>query len=198
MREFRRRTYRGPIDFLGDLRFLISNRSLLKAAMQGGVISFGFKERLMMVVTEVNGCRYCSWYHSAQSLKAGLSEAELRLLLAGQIPDGAPAEELPALAYARHWAQTDARPDPEATRSLAEVYSAERAAAIHVVLRMIRAGNLMGNSLDWLLYKASRGRLGLTARDTAHDPSPREEPPGTPALRPAEAADGEPASSPGS
>jgi hypothetical protein len=37
---------------------------------------------------------------------------------------------------------------------------------IEVILRMIRAGNLMGNTLDWLLYRLSFGRLGLTAKDT--------------------------------
>jgi len=165
MRAFKRRTYRGAIDFLRDMRFLIGNHSLLKAAMESGAISFGFRERLMMVVTEVNGCKYCSWYHSAQSVKAGLSEGELRALLAGQVPDGAPAEEIPALVYARHWAQTNAAPDPQAMRDLVATYSEARAAMITVVLRTIRAGNLMGNTLDWLLYRMSFGRLGLTARD---------------------------------
>ena len=165
MRAFRRRTYSGPADFLRDVLFLIGSRSLVKAAMRSGAISFGFRERLMMVVTEVNGCRYCSWYHSAQSIKAGLSDDELRALLAGQIPDGAPAEEIAALVYARHWAQTNAMPDPEAARSLAETYSDDRAAMINVILRMIRVGNLMGNTLDWLLNRISFGRLGLTARD---------------------------------
>jgi AhpD family alkylhydroperoxidase len=165
VRAFRRRTYSGPVDFLRDVRFLVGSRSLVKATLRSGAISFGFRERLMMVVTEVNGCRYCSWYHSALSIKAGLSEDELRVLLAGQIPDGAPAEEIPALAYARHWAQTNAKPDPQAARALADTYSNERAAMINVILRMIRAGNLMGNTLDWLLYRVSFGRFGLTARD---------------------------------
>ncbi len=165
VRAFRRRTYNGPVDFLRDVRFLVGSRSLVKAAMGSGAISFGFRERLMMVVTEVNGCRYCTWYHSALSIKAGLSEDELRVLLAGQIPDGAPAEEIPALVYARHWAQMNAKPDPQAARALADTYSNERAAMINVILRMIRAGNLMGNTLDWLLYRLSFGRFGLTARD---------------------------------
>jgi AhpD family alkylhydroperoxidase len=165
MRAFRRRTYSGPIDFLRDLRFLVGNRSLVKAAMRSGAISFGFRERLMMVVTEVNGCRYCTWYHSAQSIKAGLSDDELRALREGEIPDGAPAEEIPALLYARHWAQANAMPDPEAVRRLADAYSEERAVQINAILRMIRAGNLMGNSLDLLLYRLSFGRLGVTARD---------------------------------
>ncbi len=165
VRSFRRRTYHGPLDFLRDVRFLIGNRSLVKAAMQSGAISFGFRERLMMVVTEVNGCRYCTWYHSAQSIKAGLSDDELRDLLAGQIPEGAPADEVPALVYARHWAQSNGMPDPQASRLLAEAYSVERAAMINITLRMIRAGNLMGNTLDLFLNLVSFGRLGVTAKD---------------------------------
>jgi len=105
------------------------------------------------VVTEVNGCRYCSWYHSAQSIKAGLSDDELRALLAGQIPDGAAADEIAALVYARHSAQTNAMPDPEAACSLVETYSKDRASMINVILRMIRAGNLIESveprSLRW-------------------------------------------------
>jgi AhpD family alkylhydroperoxidase len=165
MRAFRRRIYRGPADFLDDIRFLIDNRSLVKRAMRSGEISFGFRERLMMVVTEVNGCRYCSSYHSGQSIKASVSNDELRALLAGQIPEDSPAEELPALAYARHWAETDARPDFEAVHRLVGTYLDEKAALIHAILRMIRAGNLMGNTWDYFLNRISFGRLGLTAKD---------------------------------
>ncbi len=165
MRAFRRRTYSGPADFLRDVRFLVGSRALVKEAMRSGEISFGFRERLMMVVTEVNGCRYCSWYHSALSIKAGLSAEELQALLAGQIPQGSPREEIPALVYARHWAQADAKPDSESIRALVEVYREKKAAMIHAVLRMIRAGNLMGNTLDYFLNRLSFGRLGLTARD---------------------------------
>jgi AhpD family alkylhydroperoxidase len=134
-------------------------------ALRRGAISFPFRERLMMVVTEVNGCRYCSSFHSAQSLKAGVSNDELRALLAGQIPADSPEEEIPALAYARHWAESNARPDPEAVRLLEETYCGEKADMIHIILRMIRAGNLMGNTWDYFLARASLGRLGLTAQD---------------------------------
>jgi AhpD family alkylhydroperoxidase len=147
------------------MRFLIGNRSLVKKAMRSGAISFGFRERLMMVVTEVNGCRYCSYYHSAQSIRAGLSNDELRILLAGQIPEDSPMEEIPALVYAQHWAETNARPDSEAVQLLVETYLDEKADMIHAILRMIRAGNLMGNTWDYFLNRISCGRLGLTARD---------------------------------
>jgi AhpD family alkylhydroperoxidase len=165
VRAFRRRTYRGLADFLADLRFLIVNRHVVKKAMRSDVVSLRFRERLMLVVTEVNGCRYCSSYHSAQSIKAGLSSDELRLLLKGQIPEDSPAEEHVALAYARHWAETNARPVAEAVHHLVETYRDEKADMIHVILRMIRAGNLLGNTWDYFLHRISFGRLGLTARD---------------------------------
>jgi len=157
---FRRRYYSRPGQFLRDSRAIVSRRALVRRAMRE-LISFDFRERLMMVVTEVNGCRYCSCYHARESLAAGIPETELRELLAGSIPRDAPAEELPALLYAQHWAETDARPDPGADRRLTEVYGDDRAQAVRIVLRMIRMGNLLGNTADYLLYRLSFGRFGL-------------------------------------
>lgn len=36
-------------------------------------MNFKFKERIMLAVTEVNGCIMCSYVHTKLSLKAGLS-----------------------------------------------------------------------------------------------------------------------------
>ncbi|MEA2086399.1 MAG: carboxymuconolactone decarboxylase family protein, partial [Chloroflexota bacterium] len=69
-----------------------------------------------------------------------------------------PGEEGLALIYAQHWAESNAHPDPEAVRKLEETYGIEKAGAIYLVLRMIRLGNLSGNSLDYLLYRISFGR----------------------------------------
>ena len=51
----------------------MGNRPTLKAAMRGDLVSVQFRERLMLMVTEVNGCRYCSYGHSKAALAAGLS-----------------------------------------------------------------------------------------------------------------------------
>ncbi len=114
----------------------------------------------MMTVTEVNGCRYCRYYHVGESKKAGLTESEMRDLLAGQIPDDAPTDELPALLYAQTWADADAKPSADAVQLLTESYDSEMADAIHIVLRMIRVGNLLGNTTDYWLYRLSFGKLG--------------------------------------
>lgn len=113
-----------------------------------------------MAVTAVNKCRYCAYYHTQESLRAGLPAAEIRQLLDGDIQN-APDDELPALLYAQHWAETHGNPDPAARQRLYAAYDPPRAEAIETVLRMIRTGNMLGNTTDWLLYRLSFGRLGL-------------------------------------
>lgn len=160
MKTFRRRIYHGLADLRADFGYISQHRTLVRRAMRE-LISHAFRERLMMVVTEVNGCRYCSYFHAREALKSGISTAELHDLLAGAIPADTPPEEHVALAYAQHWAETDAHPDREAVQKLTLTYGEEKAAAINIILRMIRVGNLLGNTADYLLYRLSFGLLGL-------------------------------------
>jgi AhpD family alkylhydroperoxidase len=159
--KFKRRTYHSLKDLLADIRYILAHRSSLRKAGRGGLVSYAFRERLMLVVTEVNGCRYCSYFHAQEALKAGITKEELKDLLDGCIPEGSPEEEIPALLYAQHWAESDTHLEPEAQRRLLEVYGEEKADAIQIILRMIRMGNLLGNSGVYLLYRLSFGRWGL-------------------------------------
>jgi AhpD family alkylhydroperoxidase len=163
LKQFNRRIYNSLGDFWRDVRFPLQNRAQLRRAMKGDLVSFAFRERLMLAVTAVNGCRYCSYYHAKEAVKAGLPDEELRRMLEG-IVEGAPADELPALLYAQHWAEANGQPDPAARQKLAQTYGAERAEAIETVLRMIRMGNLLGNSGDYWLYRLSGGVLGAPGR----------------------------------
>ncbi len=105
------------------------------------LLSPAFRERLMLVVTEVNGCRYCRTFHASEALQVGITDAELAELLAGQIPTDTPEEEIPAMIYARCWAESDAQPAPEYVQELIDVYGEEKAAAIHMLLRKQRKAN---------------------------------------------------------
>ena len=158
MDRFTRRIYRGPGEIVRDLRALLSQRERLRAAMRGGVEP-AFRERLMLVVTAVNGCRYCSYAHARQALSEGISEEEIATL-AERGFEGSPAEEVPALLYAQHWAETDGAPDSAARAAVEERYGEEALRSIEVILRMIRMGNLMGNTFDYALHRISFGRLG--------------------------------------
>jgi len=129
----------------------------LKEVTSKELISPAFRERLMLAVTAVDGCRYCSYFHAKQALKSGLTPEEISRLLSGDV-DNCPEEEAVAVIYAQHWAESDAHPDPEAVRKLQQTYGVEKTESIHLMLRMIRLGNLLGNSWDYLLYRMSFGR----------------------------------------
>lgn len=159
IKSFRRRRYNSFSALWQDLRWPFQHRVQLRRALRGNYVTHPFRERLMLTVTAVNQCRYCATFHTQESLKAGISNAEIDWLLAGTVA-GAPAAELPALRYAQHWAESDGRPDPGAQQTLLAIYGAAQSEAIETVLQLIRTGNLLGNTGDWLLYRLSWGRLG--------------------------------------
>lgn len=159
---FPRRYYASMRQFLADVAWLFRHRAQLRQARV--MLSPAFRERLMLAVTAVNRCRYCSFAHTRMALAAGVSNAEIAQIL-DQTFSGCPPDEAPALAYAQHWAETDAAPDPAARERLLCEYGVIRAEAIEAVLRMIRVGNLLGNTFDYLLFRLSGGRFGLTNDD---------------------------------
>jgi AhpD family alkylhydroperoxidase len=158
--KFNKRIYKNPKDIFGDLWFPIRNSSRLREITEKKLISPAFRERLMLAVTAVNGCRYCSYYHTRQALKSGIAAEEISSLLAGDVAN-CPQDEAIAVAYAQHWAESNAHPDPEAVKRLQQTYGHERTEVIHLILRMIRMANLSGNSWDYLIYRISFGRKGL-------------------------------------
>ena len=158
-RSFKRRFYRSPAELAADFRAVTSRRREIRPLMRGKVIDLAFRERLMLAVTQVNGCRYCSYGHARLALTAGISQEEIEALGQGMFA-GSPSEEVPALLYAQHWAEADGEPDQAARQRLVEQYGEEAAAGIELVLRMIRMGNLLGNTWDYVLYRISFGRWG--------------------------------------
>jgi hypothetical protein len=67
---------------------------------------------------------------------------------------------VPALLYAQHWAESDGTPDLETRKQIVEIYGEETTKSMELAMRMIRMGNLMGNTWDYILYRVSFGRWG--------------------------------------
>lgn len=162
-KQFSKRLYPNLKEFLSDLGFILKRSSRMKSLMSGEVVDARFRERLMMAVTEVNGCRYCAYYHSRQALAAGISSEELAEIGAFSF-ESSPEAQRPALLYALHWAESDARPDPAAWDCMVEAYTPEELDLIELSLRIIRVGNLMGNLGDYLLYLFSFGRADIDSK----------------------------------
>lgn len=161
LKPFPKRTYGNLRELFSDIFAILSQPQRVRKALRGNLVSAATRERLMLVVTQVNGCRYCSNFHSAEALRVGVSADDIDLLMKGDMPVSAPPAERAALHYARHWAEHNANPEEAETSRLIEVYSQETADAVLILLRMIRIGNLSGNTLDSWLYRLSYGRWGL-------------------------------------
>ena len=154
VKGFHKRTYNSLKELVKDLAFPFRKRTQLREIKAKGLLSPAFRERLMLVVTAVNGCRYCSYFHTKQALKTGITPEEINQLLSGTV-DNCPEDESVAMIYAQHWAESDTHSDPEAVIKMQQTYGVEKTEAIHLMLRMIRIGNLLGNSWDYLLYRIS-------------------------------------------
>ena len=159
MKPFNRRYYQSLSEIFKDTKVIFKKRSKIKQVMRDGPISDSFRERIMLTVTEVNGCRYCQYAHAKMALNAGMSSSEIDALANG-VFHHCPPEEVPALLYAQHWAEANGKPDPQTREEIVKIYGQKTTEAMEIAMRMIRMGNLMGNTWDYILYRVSFGRWG--------------------------------------
>ena len=107
-------------------------------------IDRGLRERIMMAVTDVNGCRYCSWIHG------GWAELMRR---------GEKARDEIALAYARESAELGLLPpSDEAREALEAVFTPAEVRAIDAAISNIEVANLAGNTVDGLIARLTGAR----------------------------------------
>jgi len=131
-------TYRASLSFLYNKLYKKQNG-----------MNFKFKERIMLAVTEVNGCVMCSYVHTKLSLKAGLSNEDIKEILAGDL-DGIPADESLAVLFAKDYAYNKETIDPEFYEKLEHTYGIRKARAILGAVEFITMTNSMGISLALL------------------------------------------------
>jgi AhpD family alkylhydroperoxidase len=144
--KFMKRLY-GVQDFYRMLSDMLLNIKDMRMASRAKRVSREFSERIMMAVTDVNGCRYCSYYHTKVALKAGMDKKEIQQLLTGEFGD-APKEEIAALYFAQHYAESGGNPHPDAVQCLIDTYGSGMAHDIKAYIRAIMVGNAWGNMLD--------------------------------------------------
>ena len=133
---------------LGVLRYVKKNKLFNKK----------FKERIMLAVTEVNGCELCSYVHTKISLGSGMSHDEIRGILNG-IKDDVPETEIVGVLFGEHYADSHEHPDVEAINTLINEYGRDKAKIICAILGMITLTNSMGISLGLLKERFSFKRV---------------------------------------
>jgi AhpD family alkylhydroperoxidase len=116
--------------------------ALARSYLPGAPIDARSREQVILAVTEVNGCRYCAWIHGSWADYLG------------ELDD--PAEVLDVLlAHARASAEAGAPLDPT---PLLEVLPPELVAGLRATVAQIEVANLVGNTVDGLLARATRRR----------------------------------------
>jgi alkylhydroperoxidase family enzyme len=99
------------------------------------------RERVILAVTEVNGCRYCAWIHGSWQE------------FLGDVPTATADDVL--LAYATACADAGR---PLDTTPLGEVLPPEAVRAVRATVAQIEVSNLVGNTVDGLLARLTRAR----------------------------------------
>lgn len=107
----------------------------------------------MLVVTAVNSCPYCAWFHAKKALLAGLPKEQINSMLSLQFTVHPDDYETVALLYAQHFAETNRQPDESMTKKLFEYYGKKTAQHIILAIRLIYFGNLSGNTFDAFLSR---------------------------------------------
>jgi len=114
---------------------------LVRSYGPSGALDPRTRERIILAVTEVNGCRYCAWIHGSWQEFLG---------------DGTHADVDEALlAYARACAEAG-RPLP--ADDLVAVLPLEAVRAVRATVAQIEVSNLVGNTVDGLLARVARKR----------------------------------------
>ncbi len=165
MDGFRKRFYT-PRAFVRDLGEVLAHLPSFRETARSERVSRSFAEKIMLAVTQVNGCRYCAYGHTRAALAAGVDAEEIAQILAGDL-EGFTQEEAVALAFAQHWAEMGGQPDPDVERRFRAYYGPDVGEDILNWMRMIQMGNLMGNTFDALLY-----HLGIRRRPVRQEAEP--------------------------
>jgi AhpD family alkylhydroperoxidase len=115
-----------------------------------------FVEQIELIVSRVNGCRTCTYVHSANALQEGLSDKELEELLALDLGHF-PAERAIAFAFAQHYAESGGQPNPATEDRFCDYYGPQRSQDILAHLRFIQFSSVTGATIQALLSRL-RGR----------------------------------------
>jgi len=108
-----------------------------------------FMERIMLGVTQVNGCLLCSYAHTKMALEMGMEEKQIKELLGGEL-DNIPPEQLKAVLFGQHYAETKGRPTKSAWEEIVHVYGEDAAKGILGTIRIMMVGNIWGVVLGLL------------------------------------------------
>jgi AhpD family alkylhydroperoxidase len=149
-KTFAKRTFTMPL-LLSSFGALVLYMPLRWIALVKPATSRALREKVILGVTSVNDCRWCSWLHTGIALKHGVNLEELQSLLGSGTFGTVDDREATAVLFAQHFASTLRHPTPAARLALAKQFTLHQRLEIMAWIHFIYFTNLSGNSADaWL------------------------------------------------
>jgi len=155
----------GPLEGFASLYKSFRDMHFLKNAKKKNLINEKFQERIMLSITQVNGCPLCSYYHTQAALESGIDDEEVKALLEGELSD-APKEEREALLFAQHYADSRSHYSKKAYEQILREYGREKTQGVLAAIEMITVGNTYGMPFGSFLSHFSRDKSKKDARSS--------------------------------
>lgn len=132
---------------------------LLRTSRKYKIFNKKVKERIMLAVTEVNGCSMCSYVHTKVALESGMDAECIQGILGGDT-SMIPVEDAVAVMFAQDYAASKDKPSKESLDRITEEYGKDKADLIVAACRMITMTNGMGTSMEyfWNRLKFKRNK----------------------------------------
>ncbi|WP_107657291.1 carboxymuconolactone decarboxylase family protein [Nocardia suismassiliense] len=148
---FRKRFYTLP-RMLADIR-AVAGRRADRQAIQG--LDPQLRERVMLAVSEVNGCGFCTYIHNETALAEGVDIRELAEF-AGLDPDAVAEDNVIAVLWAQSRAEAGLGPaGPHLEHALATRFTDHQRRHLDTLIRQMTISNLAGNTVEALIRRVN-------------------------------------------
>lgn len=131
--------------------------SITKFKKERKLISKNFEAHIMLAVSQVNGCKMCSYLHTQHALESGTSQEEITQFLDGDLAS-INSDEAVAIFFAQHYADSDTKYDEAAFKRVIKTYGVEKAYGILATIRIIMMGNAHGITVGFFKDRFKKNR----------------------------------------
>ncbi len=162
MRKFYKKKIYSYTQFFRAMVCLFNTLPYLSNAKRKKLLNKQFIERIMLAVTEVNGCSLCSYQHTKIALKSGLTTKEIQALLDGDT-QGLHQNEVIGVLFGKHVADQNGLFDQDYLTRVIKEYGQEKAYGVLGAIRIIMFTNIMGIAIGIIVdtFKGESRKISL-------------------------------------
>ncbi|BEP28848.1 carboxymuconolactone decarboxylase family protein [Helicovermis profundi] len=121
-------------------------------AMKTKLIDEEFKTRIMLAVTEINGCEICNNYHTKEARELAIKKENTQIFNSEVFTMSSSKKEL-AIEFAENYALENGNYSEEKWNELIDYYGEEKSNAILGAIRLIMMGNAHGIAAGALIRR---------------------------------------------